>query len=373
MSIIMDMCEGFATKDDVQSSVSMLVAGTSGARLAGLENVCDEISRRLHTLEKAQQVEGSRLAVRTVYSNSTVLSCIALFTVCVNLALLAVGGSPTSTSYWCSAGFAVTDQLAEPSVRSGDGHRAAWGERTSCAKQTHGGDRGAHCLSSAALSTALSDYACLADCAIHICSCRVRVLCAQARVRREQKKLKEDMERLADTTTEHLRLARRRPSSSTSEEGWQGEASNTRKHKKSLQQLDTEEIETAARVAAEAAITLISERVENLETALRDFSPLELVGQLETSREQIDHLTSEMQVLQRLQKGDSSMVGHMHHGCMSYARLRNCADLGGCCYCFGKVRALRLLQKLMSQPDPTAIFAEFDTDGDKQVCFSCIS
>jgi hypothetical protein len=80
-----------------------------------------------------------------------------------------------------------------------------------------------------------------------------------------------------------------------------------------------------------------------------------------------------MQVLQRLQKGDSSMVGHMHHGCMSYARLRICADLGGCCDCFGKVRALRLLQKLMSQPDPTAIFAEFDTDGDKQVCFSCIS
>ena len=58
---------------------------------------------------------------------------------------------------------------------------------------------------------------------------------------------------------------------------------------------------------------LMSERVESLETALRDFSPSELVGQLETSREQVDRLTSEMQVLQRVQKGDSSMVGHLRY------------------------------------------------------------
>ena len=69
MSIIMDMCERFATKDDVQSSVSMVVADTSGARLAGLENVCDEVSRRLHLLEKSQQTQGDGLAVRSVYSN----------------------------------------------------------------------------------------------------------------------------------------------------------------------------------------------------------------------------------------------------------------------------------------------------------------
>jgi hypothetical protein len=70
MSIIMDMCERFATKDDVQSSISMVVADTSGARLAGLENVCDEVSRRLHLLEKSKQTEGNGLAVRSDCSNS---------------------------------------------------------------------------------------------------------------------------------------------------------------------------------------------------------------------------------------------------------------------------------------------------------------
>ncbi len=154
-------------------------------------------------------------------------------------------------------------------------------------------------------------------------------------MRREQKKLKEDMERLADTTAEHMRLARRRPSSSTSEEDWQGEANSTRKHQKSLQQLDTGEIETAARQAAEAAITVMSERVESLETALRDFRPSELVGQLETSREQVDRLTSEMQVLQRVQKGDSSMVGHMQLYDV-WIWLHVCADVDTDAAAFGR-------------------------------------
>jgi hypothetical protein len=52
----------------------------------------------------------------------------------------------------------------------------------------------------------------------------------------------------------------------------------------------------------------------------------------------VERLTAEVKIIQRVQKGDSSMV-----------------------------RALRVLQKLMAQPDPSAIFAEFDSDGDKQV------
>jgi hypothetical protein len=55
-----------------------------------------------------------------------------------------------------------------------------------------------------------------AECVV---SCRGVACGEQARVRREQKKLKDEMERLSESTAEHLRLARRRPSSTTSEEG----------------------------------------------------------------------------------------------------------------------------------------------------------
>ena len=179
----------------------------------------------------------------------------------------------------------------------------------------------------------------------------------QARVRREQKKLKEDMERLADTTAEHLRLAQRRPSSTTSEDDWQGAASKRT---------------TAVREAADSPVAMISARVDSLETAFHDFSPAKLVGQLETSRKQIDQLAAELQVVQRVQKGDSSMVRHF---CCSIHGFVVTVHLKCRCRALFQVRALRLLQKLMSQPDPTAVFAEFDTDGDKQVslCLACFS
>ena len=95
-------------------------------------------------------------------------------------------------------------------------------------------------------------------------------------MRREQKKLKEDIDRLADTTAEHLRLARRRPSSSTSEDGWQGEGGKATAARKREQQ-----------AAAEAAIAV--------------------------ERERIDRLSAEIQVIQRVQKGDSSMVRPVHY------------------------------------------------------------
>lgn len=137
-------------------------------------------------------------------------------------------------------------------------------------------------------------------------------------MRREQKKLKEDMESLADTTAEHLRLARRRRSSTTSEEDLQGRVGRDttgRKQQHSLQQHDDSEMK--------GAMSAISGRMDGLETALRDFSLVEVVGQLKTSRDRIDSMASDIQLLQRVQKGDSSMVRHLyyqHSRCALHAR-----------------------------------------------------
>lgn len=92
--------------------------------------------------------------------------------------------------------------------------------------------------------------------------------------------------------------------------------------------------------ADSAVMTKLSARVDGVEAAFREYiQDTELESQLIANREVINRLSADMEALKSAQKGDSSMV-----------------------------RALRALQKLMSQPDPSAIFAEFDVDGDKQVC-----
>ena len=78
MSIIMDMCEQFATKDDVQSSVSMVVADTDGVQSAELGSICDDLSRRLQNLEKSRREEGKGLSVRL---DPLVLDCLILLCV----------------------------------------------------------------------------------------------------------------------------------------------------------------------------------------------------------------------------------------------------------------------------------------------------
>lgn len=89
-----------------------------------------------------------------------------------------------------------------------------------------------------------------------------------------------------------------------------------------------------------AVMAKLSARVDGVEAAFREYiQDSELESQQIANREAIYRLSADVEALKSAQKGDSAMV-----------------------------RALRALQKLMSQPDPGAIFAEFDVDGDKQVC-----
>ena len=253
MSIIMDMCERFVTKDEAGKSF--------GGSMPG--DVAAELDARLHSMEKVQR----------------------------STSVAADEGTPPP-----GAVLALQSQL------------------NSLSRQ----------------------FAAVMDTVLHgengPAAQSRRMAAIEARVRREQKKLKDDMERLTESTSEHVakeltRFERAsRPVDSTSEEedGDGGGGSRRRKSKKETGGLPSEEsAELQALVAALEAVSAEGQAA---------------TAQIAVFDERLRQTQIGMEGMQRVQKGDSSMV-----------------------------RALRLLQKLTSQPDPAAIFAEFDLDGDKQI------
>ena len=117
----------------------------------------------------------------------------------------------------------------------------------------------------------------------------------QARVRREQKKLKDEMERLSESTAEHLRLARRRPSSTTSEEGdGRGSGGGPADAAVAAAQhsmMGLAPVGEGVTAAAAEAVAELEARVAAMEQAVSAFgSAGEVMGTLAATGEQVEQL-----------------------------------------------------------------------------------